>query len=148
MPPVELQWQSFGGGVPQLTPHAPQFSALSGRVSQPLALFESQSRYGLPPGSKAAHAVYEQAPADVHTALVTFCGLHTLWQVPQFDVLNGVSQPLALFESQSRKPGLHVVSLQLPLPSQADALALAVVHAAPAAAALLVQPLAGLHDAV
>jgi hypothetical protein len=109
----------------QTVPQAPQFDRLIG-VSQPLVLSPSQSRY---PG---LHALYEHPPlAAVHAATVTWSGLQGMPQPPQFGRLNGLSHPLLGLPSQSRYPGSHCVSPQLPWPSHAELEACAVVHALP-----------------
>jgi hypothetical protein len=61
---------------------------------------------------KGAHDVYPHSPPSEHTAPTAFAGWQIAPQVPQWETLIGVSQPLVLSPSQSRYPGLHAAYVQ------------------------------------
>jgi hypothetical protein len=114
--------------VAQLVPHTPQFAVVVLRfVSQPLALFPSQSP------NPALQLVYVHAPVPLHAApeaLATVVA-QLVPHTPQFAVVvfRFVSQPLALFPSQSPNPALQLVYVHAPVPLHAAPEALATVVA-------------------
>jgi hypothetical protein len=61
---------------------------------------------------KGAHDVYPHPLLGEHTAPTALAGWQIDPQVPQWDTLSGVSQPLVLSASQSRYPGLHAAYVQ------------------------------------
>jgi hypothetical protein len=95
---------------------APQFATdVRVSTSQPFAAFASQ----LP--KPALQGPSAQTP-DAHVA-IAFANAHALPQAPQFaiEVWMLVSHPLAVFPSQSARPGEHVLRWQTPIVHTADA---------------------------
>lgn len=108
---------AFGcGAVTQLVLQLPHAVAVLVRsVSQPLASIESQ----LP--KPASHIPIAHEPLE--QVAVALARLHGVPQVPQFDVVvSDVSQPSGLDILQLPQPASQVVSVQLPLAHDSEAL--------------------------
>jgi hypothetical protein len=112
---VPLAHDSLALTRPHVTPQPPQSARLFSCVSQPLPVVPSQ----LPqPGS---HVVRTHAPL-MHVSPARERS-HAVPQPPQsVSVVSGLSQPLATIPSQLPNPPLHVVSAQLPLAHDSEAL--------------------------